>query len=118
VEQELFVRLDVRRFRELLEAKLPEDNVRTVKCLVAECQTKPVGNDLPKIGEVTIRQIVHEVSQPLTAISNYLAACRHLTISGDRQHIEAGLTLAAEQVNRAWDIMRRLRELAGIAVQE
>jgi phosphoglycerate-specific signal transduction histidine kinase len=112
VEQDLF-RLNVGRFRELLEAKLSEQDVRIVECILAECQTQHADDD--PFGMVELRgqvaQLGHEVSQPLTAISNYLSACRHLTSSGDRQQVQTGLRRMADQVDRAWEVIWRLREL-------
>lgn len=58
--------------------------------------------------------ITHELSQPLTAITNYTAAASRIWTSGSTQHIEEGLQLitkAGEQAKRAWLIMHRLRQL-------
>ncbi len=112
MKQETF-RINVDRFRELLDEKLPEEFVRMVASLLPECEAISVDDDMPGIGELAnaIRRSIHEISEPLTAISNYVTACRHLAISGDQQQIQMALDRVAEQIDRARDSMRRLREL-------
>lgn len=113
MEQGSFIRLNVGRFRELLGAELPQDSVRTVLSILAECEARPLDGDRPETGEFVgpVSQLVHEASQPLTAISSYIAACRHLVMSGKLQRAETALNRSAEQVHRAWEVMKRLRQL-------
>ncbi|MEM8865684.1 MAG: PAS domain S-box protein [Planctomycetota bacterium] len=61
----------------------------------------------------TVAGIAHEVNQPLHAAATFCAAARRALISGRADAIEKGVDLAskiAEQVTRAGDIIRRLRE--------
>ncbi len=56
--------------------------------------------------------LAHELNQPLAAIGNYVAACQRLL---DRQRPEEAMSAAQkanEQVKRAGEIIRRLRDFA------
>jgi two-component system sensor kinase FixL len=58
--------------------------------------------------------ITHELSQPLTAITNYTAAAGRCWAQPSGQNVENGLELirkAGEQAKRAWVMMHRLRRL-------
>lgn len=58
--------------------------------------------------------ITHELSQPLTAITNYTAAASRCWASASPDEIANGLSLiskASDQARRAWLIMNRLRKL-------
>lgn len=58
--------------------------------------------------------IAHELSQPLTAATNFIRASRRLAASGkaaDVGLLQEALELAEENTVRAGDIIRRLREL-------
>lgn len=57
--------------------------------------------------------LAHELNQPLTAISNYIAAARRLSIrtgSADADLFEC-ISSAARETQRAGDIIRKLREM-------
>lgn len=56
--------------------------------------------------------LAHELNQPLTAVSNYLAALRRLVASPnfDAKHADEIFTRATAQASRAGEIIRRLRE--------
>ncbi|MGD8587690.1 MAG: ATP-binding protein [Chromatiales bacterium] len=62
------------------------------------------------MGELT-GQIVHQVSQPLSAIVNYAEACSRLVISGDCAPRELADILGdiATEAERAGEIIRRIR---------
>jgi signal transduction histidine kinase len=53
--------------------------------------------------------LVHEVNQPLTAVGNYLDALGSLIRTGDAAKAETMLQKAVQQVERAGQILRRLR---------
>lgn len=58
--------------------------------------------------------IIHELSQPLAAITNYTAAADRYCAQGATQRIEDGVGLirkAGDQAKRAWQMMHRLRQL-------
>jgi len=56
--------------------------------------------------------LAHELNQPLTAISNYAAACRAILASGDgTDSLDRALIEVGEGARRAGDIIRRLREM-------
>lgn len=56
-----------------------------------------------------ISALVHEVNQPLTAIRNYLGACRRLTAAGNLGGVESALTHVEDQAKRTQDIVQRIR---------
>ncbi|AXK43715.1 PAS domain-containing sensor histidine kinase [Erythrobacter aureus] len=66
---------------------------------------------LNTMGEVSAG-IAHELNQPLTAMTNYLAAARNTIRGGEAEdgHIERLIDLASEQALRAGDIIRKMRE--------
>lgn len=60
--------------------------------------------------------LAHELNQPLAAVSNYVNASRHLLGAGrpeDRDKIIQHMGKAAEQIERAGQIIRRLRGFIG-----
>jgi two-component system sensor kinase FixL len=64
---------------------------------------------LTELGQV-VSTLVHEVNQPITAISNYVNACRRLATSGKQEQLQAALERIASQTNRAREIVHRIRE--------
>ena len=52
----------------------------------------------------------HELNQPLTAISNYLSGLRRLLGPTANQQVNEALARAAEQTERAGDVIQRLRD--------
>jgi len=56
-----------------------------------------------------VPELAHEVNQPLTAIGNYVDATRAFIREGETAKAESVLQKAAEQVGRASQILRRLR---------
>jgi two-component system sensor kinase FixL len=55
--------------------------------------------------------LAHELNQPLTAASNYLAGAQRMVADGGKRGIvDQGLKEAAQSLNRAGEIIRRLRK--------
>lgn len=72
------------------------------------------GDEQPPESEA-VRRLAHELSEPITAIVNYLVAAERLLRPGtqlDRTKLEAAIRDALAQVPRAADVLRRLRSLA------
>jgi C4-dicarboxylate-specific signal transduction histidine kinase len=63
---------------------------------------------LAVMGE-TAAMLAHEVSHPLAAASNYLAALRRTSANGDRSKTAEYSDRAAQQIHRAATILHRLR---------
>jgi two-component system sensor kinase FixL len=56
--------------------------------------------------------LAHELNQPLTAISNYVAACRCILASGDgMETLDEALVAVGKSARRAGEIIRRLRDM-------
>jgi two-component system sensor kinase FixL len=66
---------------------------------------------LTELGQV-VTTLVHEVNQPITAIRNYLNACRRLAATGDQEAVQAALERAEDQTKRASDIVQRISDFA------
>lgn len=66
---------------------------------------------LSTMGEVSAG-IAHELNQPLTAMTNYLAAARNTIKNGEAEEGQAErlMDLASEQALRAGDIIRKMRD--------
>lgn len=64
-----------------------------------------------RISELSLMvpELAHEVNQPLTAIGNYLDATQAFIRDGEGAKAESVLQKAAQQVDRAGEILRRLR---------
>jgi len=58
--------------------------------------------------------LAHEVNQPLTAASNYLAAARRMAASGSTgPQLAPGIEAALDSTLRAGDIIRHVRDMIG-----
>ena len=55
--------------------------------------------------------LAHELNQPLTAASNYLAGSRRMLQGGTPEEVEEGMVAAEHQVHLAANIIRRVREM-------
>ncbi len=64
---------------------------------------------LTELGQV-VSGMLHELIQPLAAISNYVAACQCLLERGENEQIEHGLKEAKAQAVRAREIIAGIRE--------
>jgi two-component system sensor kinase FixL len=64
---------------------------------------------LTELGQV-VSTLVHEVNQPLTAISYYVNACRRLVTTGQGKRIEAALERIADQTERTREIVQPIRD--------
>ena len=71
-------------------------------------------NRVGTLGEMAAG-IAHEVNQPLGAIANYAQAARILLSNGasDSERLEGILGKISEQAQRAGEVIRRMRSLAG-----
>jgi signal transduction histidine kinase len=67
---------------------------------------------LSRVSELgqNVSALIHEVNQPLTAISNYLEASIHLAKTGNTERLRPILERSAEQAVRATEIIRHLRD--------
>jgi signal transduction histidine kinase len=66
---------------------------------------------LTELGQ-TVSTLAHEVSQPLTAIGTFLSAATRFLDRGDVEDVKAALTQASAQLERATQMMRRVRDFA------
>ena len=57
-----------------------------------------------------VSALVDEVNQPITAIHNYLSACRRLAASGNQIGVQSALERMAGQTDRASEIIQRIRD--------
>jgi signal transduction histidine kinase len=64
---------------------------------------------LSELGQM-VSALAHEVSQPLTAVGNYLRASQRLIEFGDIAKAQTALAKAAAEVTRASEIIRRLSD--------
>ena len=64
------------------------------------------------LSDSTVARLTHELSEPITALHNYLLAAERL-LSSDRQldtvKIQAAITAALTQMSRATVVLRQLR---------
>jgi signal transduction histidine kinase len=67
---------------------------------------------LSRVSELgqNVSSLIHEINQPLTAISNYLAASLELVRSGNTERLKPILERSVEQAERATEIIRHLRD--------
>jgi two-component system sensor kinase FixL len=62
---------------------------------------------LNELGQM-VSSLVHEVNQPLTAINNYVSACRRLVPQDGAPHLRAAIEHIAAQTSRTRDIVQRI----------
>ena len=89
--------------RDLTRRNAREQRIQELQSELAHVQR------LNELGQV-VSTLVHEVNQPLTAISNYVNACRRLVTTGDQERVQSALERIADQANRAREIVQRIRE--------
>jgi two-component system, LuxR family, sensor kinase FixL len=89
--------------RDLTQRDARERRIQELQAELAHVQR------LTELGQV-VSALVHEVNQPLTAISNYASACRRLTMTGNIGQIQSGLENIANQAERARQVVQRIRE--------
>lgn len=66
-------------------------------------------------GDLTVAPLTHELSEPITAIGNYLLGAKRLLSHGaqsDTMKLEAAIEEALTQMSRATVVFQRLRALA------
>jgi two-component system, LuxR family, sensor kinase FixL len=89
--------------RDLTEREAKDERIQQLQAELAHVQR------LTELGQV-VSTLVHEVNQPLTAISNYVNACRRLVTSGNQERVLAALERIADQSTRAREIVQRIRD--------
>jgi two-component system, LuxR family, sensor kinase FixL len=89
--------------RDLTEQVTAEERLRDLNAEIAHVSRQSAMSELAA-------DLAHELNQPLSAISNFLAAARMLLERGeDPERISELLRLGVEQTQRAGEIIRRLR---------
>jgi len=83
-------------------------NIRDQRILELQTELAHVQR-LNELGQV-VSTLVHEINQPLTAINNYVNACRRLVTTGDQDRVRAVLERIADQTNRTREIVKRIRD--------
>jgi two-component system, LuxR family, sensor kinase FixL len=91
--------------RDLTRRDAQEQRIQELQSELAHAQR------LTELGQV-VSALVHEVNQPLTAIGNYVNACRRLVAAGDLKRTQGALRRVADQTDRARQIVGRIREFA------
>jgi two-component system sensor kinase FixL len=89
--------------RDLTERDNRERRIQELQAELAHVQR------LTELGQV-VSALVHEVNQPLTAISNYLGASRRLIAAGNHRGLPAVLERIDEQTNRTRQVVQRIRD--------
>ena len=89
--------------RDLTEQEAREQHIRELQAELVHVQR------LSEMGQF-ISALVHEVNQPLTAISNYLAACRRLAAADKQSGLDLALDRIEGQAQRTRDIVQRIRD--------
>jgi two-component system sensor kinase FixL len=64
---------------------------------------------LTELGQM-VSALAHEVNQPLTAMINYVNAARRLIAAGNQEGVSQAITRIADEVARARQIIRRVRD--------
>lgn len=88
--------------RDLSERDAQEHHLREVQAQLFHAQR------LTELGQL-VSTLVHEVNQPLTAIGNYTSAVRRLLVANNAPAVGMALDNIAEQAERAYQIIQRLR---------
>ncbi len=88
--------------RDLSERQEQERHFREVQAQLFHAQR------LTELGQL-VSTLVHEVNQPLSAIGNYTSASRRLLGANNAQAASIALDKIAEQAERAYQIIQRLR---------
>ena len=83
-------------------------NIRDQRILELQAELAHVQR-LNELGQV-VSTLVHEVNQPLTALSNYVSACRRLNTIRDHEQVRAALERIADQTDRTRKIVERIRD--------
>jgi two-component system sensor kinase FixL len=89
-----------------------DQNVSARK-LLSQLQTQVAHLSRVEAMNAMAATLAHELNQPLTAASNYLAGSRRRLKSGgiDPDELDRGIADAAQQVHLAADIIRQVREM-------
>lgn len=82
----------------------------TDQCLHIEATTTPTPNNVELSAlSAKVREIAHEANNPLSIINNYLASLSSKL--SDQDDVKAELTVLKEELERASDIILRLRDI-------
>lgn len=92
-----------RIIRDLTSRDEREQRIRELQAELAHVQR------LNELGQV-VSALIHEVNQPLAAISNYVNACTRLATAGDQERMQHALRRVVEQTRRAQQIIARMRD--------
>jgi PAS domain S-box-containing protein len=89
--------------RDLTEREANERRVRELQSELVHVQR------LSELGQF-VSALVHEVNQPLTAITNYVNACRRLAATGNLPAIVTALERLSDQTQRMRNVVQRIRD--------
>jgi two-component system sensor kinase FixL len=89
--------------RDVTDRDARERHIRELQAEITHVQR------LTELGQV-VTTLVHEVNQPITAIRNYLNACRRLAATGNLTGVQAALERMEDQTKRASEIIQRIRD--------
>jgi two-component system sensor kinase FixL len=89
--------------RDLSERQEQQKRVRELQSELVHTQR------LSELGQF-VSALVHEVNQPLTAINNYVSACRRLVAAGNLAAITTAIQRIEDQTHRTRDVVRRIRD--------
>ena len=89
--------------RDLTERDARERHIQELQVQLAHVQR------LTELGQV-VSTLVHEVNQPITAIRNYLNACRRLAVAGNQAGVQSALERMEGQAKRTSEIIERIRD--------
>jgi two-component system sensor kinase FixL len=89
--------------RDLTEREANERRVRELQSELVHVQR------LSELGQF-VSALVHEVNQPLTAITNYVNACRRLAATGNSPAIVTALERLGDQTQRMRNVVQRIRD--------
>jgi two-component system sensor kinase FixL len=89
--------------RDLTERQMHEKRVRELQSELVHVQR------LSELGQL-VSALVHEVNQPLTAITNYLNACRRLAAAGNLPAIATAMQRIEDQTRRTRQVVQRIRD--------
>jgi two-component system sensor kinase FixL len=89
--------------RDLTERESHQMRVRELQSELVHVQR------LSELGQL-VSALVHEVNQPLTAITNYINACRRLAAAGNLPAIAPAMQQIEDQTRRTREIVQRIRD--------
>jgi two-component system sensor kinase FixL len=88
--------------RDLTDRNARDHRIQQLQAELAHVQR------LTELGQV-VSTLVHEVNQPLTAISNYITAGIRLATTGNQEGVKTALERIGDQTSRTREIVERIR---------